>query len=87
MPNNGEKILLKQRTRNGAMMQNSAEPWNIAVQRPSLNIRKYSFTGQTPGAWNKLPSELKFMDSMPKFKNAMKLYLSTEATGGRPDVS
>ena len=36
-PNNAEKILLKQRTRNGAMTRNSAEPWNIAVQRPSLD--------------------------------------------------
>ena len=87
-PKKAEKILLKQRSRNGAMTLNSAEPWTITVQRPSLDIRKYSFTGRTTDAWNKLPSELKNpWTPCQNKKNVMKLYLSTGATGGRPDVS
>ena len=81
-PNKAEKILLKQRSRNGAMTLNSAEPWNITVQRPSLDIRKYSFTGQTTDAWTKLPSELKNpWTPCQNKKNTLKLYLST----GRSD--
>ena len=86
-PNNAKRILQRQETRNVAVTRNSTEPWNILVQRSRLDIRKYGFTGRTTDAWNKLPSELKAIETLPKFKNAIKLYLTPVAIGGRPDAS
>ena len=37
---------------------NYAEPWNLKIPMPRLDIRKYSYTGRTSEAWNKLPAEL-----------------------------
>ena len=71
---NAEKLLQKQQTRIGAMTRNHADPWNLNIQRPRLDIRKYSYTGRTSEAWNKLPAELKAAGTLKSFKNAIKLY-------------
>ena len=57
-PNNAERLLPKQQTRIGVVTRNYAEPWNLKIPMPRLDIRKYSYTGRTSEAWNKLPAEL-----------------------------
>ena len=58
--------------RTGAVTRSGADPNNIAVQRPKLDIRKYNFSVRAPETWNKLPAEIRTYEEPKQFKNALK---------------
>ena len=43
----------------------------LLVQRPKINIRKYSFSVRSPSVWNSLPEELVCAKSLNSFKNRL----------------
>ena len=70
------RILQGTQARAGAVTRTAAEPYNIAVERARLDIRKHSFTGRVPERWNKLPASVKSSETIQMFKTAMKKYTS-----------
>ena len=64
---NTGRLLLGNHVRTGAVTRSGADPNNIAVQRPRLDIRKYNFSVRAPETWNKLPSELKASETIKEF--------------------
>ena len=70
------RILQGTQARAGAVTRTAAEPYNIAVERARLDIRKHSFTGRVPERWNKLPASVKSSETIQIFKTAMKKYTS-----------
>jgi len=67
----GKRFALAQ-SREGPVTRQASDPLTIKVPRARLDIRKYSFNVRGAEMWNKLPYEVRALDSLPKFKNAIK---------------
>ena len=50
----------------------------LLVQRPKLNIRKYSFSVRTANIWNSLPEEVVCAKSLNSFKNRLDKFWNTQ---------
>ena len=47
----------------------AADPWNLRVPAPRLEVRKNFFTQRVPEQWNKIPPALKCAATANAFKN------------------
>ena len=45
----------------------AADPLNLRVPAPRLEVRRHFFTQQVPGNWNKIPAALKSMATTAYF--------------------
>ena len=66
------KMFTLAKCRDGAVTRNTADPLTIKVPRSRLDIRKNSFSVRGAELWNKLPFEIRSIETLPRFKNAIK---------------
>jgi hypothetical protein len=56
----------------------AADPLNLRIPAPRLEVRKNFFSQRVPESWNKIPPALK--QATPAFRNAYQKHRETEAT-------
>ena len=66
------KLFTLAQGRDGAVTRYTADPLTIKVPRARLDIRKNSFTVRGAEMWNKLPFEVRSLESLLRFKNAIR---------------
>ncbi len=69
------------RAENMRNTRQNADPHNLVCPRARLDVRKYSFTVRAVYEWNRLPYEIKNVETIHQFKNALK-HLYRRPVGG-----
>jgi len=66
------KMFTLAQCRDGVVTRHTADPLTIKVPRSRLDLRKNSFSVRGAELWNKLPFEIRSIETLPRFKNAIK---------------
>jgi hypothetical protein len=48
----------------------NADPWNLRIPAPRLELRRSFFSQRVPALWNRVPAEIKASRTATAFKNA-----------------
>jgi len=61
----------------------AADPLNLRVPAPRLEVRRHFFTQRVPGEWNKIPAPLKSTATVASFKNGYRNFRREELAGAQ----
>ncbi len=57
----------------------AADPLNLRIPAPRLEVRKNFFSQRVPEDWNKIPPEVKNAETVKAFRNAYRKHRLPEA--------